>query len=167
MSHITILKRCLFSRSLRILPLPDQVGIIEALAFLITSFPSVLPLSDQHLLAFLSELLKMLCVADGEMKGDADVDIGVAVNKNGYVYNKSSVDAEREDAALTLSSKTHASSIFLRSEMLVGGVTVPSELPLGVQLRVTSLSLFRAVIKSHTSGFFDADASTPVGELVY
>lgn len=173
--HETILKRCLFSRSLRILPLPDQVGIVETLAFLISFAPDVLPLSDQHLLAFLGELLKMLSIADGAMNGDKTVDVGVAVNKNGYVYNRDSVhaNADGEEAALTHSAKRHASSIFMREAMVlpgrngnVGDIAVPSELPLGVQLRVTSLALFRAVVKNHTSAFFEADKSTPIGEFL-
>ena len=148
------------------------MGIVETLAFLISFTPDVLPLSDQHLLAFLGELLKMLSIADGAMNGDRTVDVGVAVNKNGYVYNKDLVHAnvDGEDAGLTHSAKTHTSSVFMREEMVLRGrngsdIAVPSELPLGVQLRVTSLALFRAVVKNHTSAFFEADKSTPIGEL--
>jgi hypothetical protein len=61
------LRKLVFSRSLRILPLPQQVGAIEALAVILNEFPGFLSITDQHFLSFLSELLKMCSVADGEV----------------------------------------------------------------------------------------------------
>ena len=70
-THLTQVKRSLFSRSLRILPLPDQVGVVEGLTFLVSCAKDVFPISDQNLLASVSELLKMLSLADGALTGDA------------------------------------------------------------------------------------------------
>ena len=61
------LRKLVFSRSLRILPLPQQVGAVEALAVIVNEFPSFLSIKDQHFLSFLSELLKMCSVSDGEV----------------------------------------------------------------------------------------------------
>ena len=170
--HITIIKRQLFSRSLRILPLPDQVGIVEALAFIVDKAPALLPITDQHLLAFFSELLKMMAIADGEMASDRAGSVGVAVDKDGHVSSASSSSpySERTASASLGRSYSHASAIFLRGEFSIGGhgmhkrVVVPAEPPLGVQLRVTALVLFRSVIRQHTNTFFDADPSTQIGK---
>jgi transformation/transcription domain-associated protein len=173
--HVTAVKRTIFSRSLRILPLPDQVGIVEGLAFLITCFPDVLPLTDQHLLAFLSEILKMLSIADDIIQGETSgVSIGVAVNRNGCVCKTSLASTELGKIALehpSPSTPVHASKVFLRKEMTVHDglkssgvqVIVPPELPMGVQLRATALALFRAVVKNHPATFFTAEGSSPAG----
>ena len=174
-SHISVLKRSLFSRSLRILPLPDQVAIVESLAFLVSDFPDVLPLSDQHFLAFLSELLKMLSIADGEMKWDVGINIGVAVDKDGFVRRGSPTDPyDEKDVSSSQPRKTLSSAIFLRSEIILPDPTdhdssstiiVPAELPMGVQLRVGSLKLFRGLVKEHPASFFESEASTPIGKF--
>lgn len=174
-THVTAVKRTLFSRSLRILPLPDQVGIVEGLAFLITCFPNVLPLTDQHLLAFLSELLKMLSIADDSIPdASGNVNIGVAVDRNGCVCKTSLANTELGKVALEQPSPrtpVHASKVFLRKEMIVRcllepsspDIIVPPELPTGVQLRATALALFRAVVKNHPSTFFNAETNSPAG----
>jgi len=54
----------------RSLPLQDQVGIIDALVYIVSNAPSFSPVSDNHILAFLSELLKMISVVDGEVSLD-------------------------------------------------------------------------------------------------
>jgi transformation/transcription domain-associated protein len=167
-------KRTLFSRSLRILPLPDQVGIVEGLAFLITCFPDVLPLTDQHLLAFLSELLKMLSIADDIVGDTSNVSIGVAVDRNGCVCKTSLANTELGKVALEQPSPptpVHASKVFLRKEMALRcclepsspDIIVPPELPMGVQLRATALALFRAVVKNHPAIFFNAESNSPAG----
>ncbi|MGK3758804.1 MAG: hypothetical protein ACI8RD_011121, partial [Bacillariaceae sp.] len=56
---------------------------VEALSVLVDQVPDLIQLEDQHLLAFLSELLKMASVADGEMT-DTNL-IGSVVDRNGYV----------------------------------------------------------------------------------
>lgn len=175
-SHVTAVKRTLFSRSLRILPLPDQVGIVEGLAFLITCYPDVLPLTDQHLLAFLSELLKMLSIADGIIGDTSNVSIGVAVDRNGCVCKTSLANSELGKVALEqLSPATpvHGSKVFLRKEMAVRcslkpsspDIIVPPELPMGVQLRATALALFRAVVVNHPATFFNAESNSPAGNI--
>ena len=173
-SHVTAVKRTLFSRSLRILPLPDQVGIVEGLAFLITCYPDVLPLTDQHLLAFLSELLKMLSIADGIIGDTSNVSIGVAVDRNGCVCKTSLANTELGKVALEQPSPAtpvHGSKVFLRKEMAVRcslkpsspDIIVPPELPMGVQLRATALALFRAVVVNHPATFFNAESNSPAG----
>jgi hypothetical protein len=162
--HMTLLRRVLFSRSLRLLPLPEQVGVIEALAVLVDQQPALLPLDDQHLLAFLSELLKMASVADGEMT-DANL-TGAIVDRNGFVV--SSHDPTTSDDNEMASLRFRASSLFLRRECVVqiqkGRVVIGAELPLGVQLRMSTIALLRSVIRSHSDAFFDSDTSTPIGK---
>lgn len=63
----TTLRKLVFSRSLRILPLPQQVGAVEALIVIVNEFPGFLSIKDQHFLSFMSELLKMCSVSDGEV----------------------------------------------------------------------------------------------------
>lgn len=60
---MTLIRRLIFSRSLRVLPLQEKIGSIEALAVLIDRIPELISITDQHLLAFLSELLKMASIA--------------------------------------------------------------------------------------------------------
>jgi hypothetical protein len=57
------------------MPLPQQVGAVEALAVIINEFPGFLSIKDQHFLSFLSELLKMCSVSDGEVSWYFDVPI--------------------------------------------------------------------------------------------
>lgn len=165
-SHMPTIKRLLFARSLRLLPLSEQVGVFDALAFLTQEIPSSIPLSDQHLLAFLSEFLKMASIGDGEMK-DPNLSERV-VDKNGFVISPQ--DGESPQAISQLSA-AHTSSIFLRRECAAKSpvegsyIVIPEELPYGVQLRVSGLRLFRAVIRQHVDEFFDADSATPIGTI--
>lgn len=160
--HITTIKKFLFARSLRVLPLSEQVGVFDSLAFLIQEIPSLVPLSDQHLLAFLSEFLKMSNIGDGEMK-DSNMN-GYVVDKNGFVTS-----AQDRESQATSQLSAHTCGIFLRRECAAKSpiegsyVIIPEELPSGVQLRVSGLRLFRAVIRRHVDEFFDADSATPVG----
>jgi hypothetical protein len=162
-NQMRTIKKLIFSRSLRLLPLPEQIGVFDALAFLVHQIPGLLPLFDQHFLAFLSEFLKMSSIADGEMSDSSLV--GFVVDKNGFVV--SSQESESTRAAAQLSG--HTSSIFLRRECALKSqsdgpyVAIPEELPNGIQLRVSGLRLFRAVIRQHADAFFDADSTTPVG----
>lgn len=161
--HLSLLRRVLFSRSLRLLPLPEQVGVVEALAVLTDQLPDLIPLDDQHLLAFLSELLKMSSVADGEMT-DSNL-AGSVVDRNGFVVPSSDGPVTNDSETSAVSFR--ASSLFLRRECVVvvqeGRVVVGAELPLGVQLRVSTIALLRSVIRGHPDTFFDSDTSTPVG----
>ena len=164
--HMPTIKKFLFSRSLRLLPLSEQVGVFDALAFLIHDVPRLVPLSDQHLLAFLSEFLKMSSIGDGEMK-DSNIS-GYVVDKNGFVA--AAQDKESQQVVSRLAA--HTCGIFFRRECAAKSpiegsyVIIPEELPIGVQLRVSGLRLFRAVIRQHVDEFFDADSATPVGTSI-
>lgn len=162
--HLPLIKRVIFSRSLRLLPLPEQIGVIEALAVIVQQVPKLFPLDDQHLLAFLSELLKMSSVADGEM---ADTNLtGDMIDKNGLAVSMQSRQSSSKDTDLSTAA-VPSSALFLRREciMTVNGtkIVVPEESPRGVQLRVSIISLLRFVIRGHANPFFDAETSTPVG----
>ena len=130
---------------------------MEGLALIVKEVPKLLPLSDQHLLAFLSEILKMSSVADGEMTDNTLA--SVVVDKNGFVA--SSFDPNSDVYP------SHASSLFHRRECVVNmnGIkfAIPEESPVGVQLRVASISLIHMVIRHYTDAFFDAEATTPIG----
>jgi hypothetical protein len=164
-SHMPLIKRVLFSRSLRLLPLPEQVGAVEALATVVDQLPSLIPLNDQHLLAFLSELLKMSSVADGEMT-DPNL-VGSVVDKNGYALPAhESAAAANRDSKVKHQEKA-SSAIFLRRDCILTStgskLFIPQESPNGVQLRFSSINLLRAVIRGHANPFFDAESSTPIG----
>ena len=161
--HIVLIRRVLFSRSLRLLPLKEQVGAVEALTVLVDQIPELIPLEDQHLLAFLSELLKMASVADGEMT-DNNL-IGSVVNKNGFVLpGHQTKNDDIQDTNPTI----RPSSLFLRRDCILTidscKILVGEELPFGVQLRVSSIKLLRSIIRGHPDNFFDAESSTPVGK---
>ena len=161
---LPVIKRVLFSRSLRLLPLPEQIGVVEALTVIVQQVPELFPLNDQHLLAFLSELLKMASVADGEMT-DSNL-TGSVINKNGLAVTVQSKQASRKDPSLPRSG-IPSSALFLRRDCILAvpgaKIVVPEELPVGVQLRVSAISLLRFVIRGHADPFFDAETSTPIG----
>jgi hypothetical protein len=157
-SHMSTIKRVLFTRSLRLLPLPEQVAVIEALSTLVDFVPGLLPVGDQHLLAFLSEFLKLSSMADGEMS-DSTI-VGFVVDKNGFASN---IAHSGRQASLR-----HTTGLFLRRDCVaqVGHdkfILISEELPLGVQLRVSALRLVNTVICRHANGFFDAETLTPIG----
>lgn len=159
-SHMSTIKRVLFTRSLRLLPLPEQVAVIEALTALVDFVPGMLPVSDQHLLAFLSEFLKLSSIADGEMS-DANI-VGFVVDKNGF--------CGRSKSPTYPNASKHMSRIFLRRVCIArlcedSYVVIPEEACHGIQLRVSALRLFNTVISRHSDGFFDADPTTPIGKL--
>ncbi|GAX24432.1 transformation/transcription domain-associated protein [Fistulifera solaris] len=157
--HMSFITRVLFSRSLRLMPLPQQAGIVDGLTVVINELPNLIPLSDQHLLAFLSELLKMSSVADGEMTDNTLANS--VVDKNGYVGTPIDLN--------THFRPSHAAALFNRRECMArfqkAWLDVPDECPVGVELRVASIRLFHVAIKVHTDAFFDADTSTPIGNI--
>ena len=163
--HITLIRRVLFSRSLRLLPLQEQVGAVEALTVLVDRVPNLIPLEDQHLLAFLSELLKMASVADGEMT-DNNL-IGSVVDKNGFVLPEHRQQTSKSDVQ-DVDPALRPSSLFLRRDCILTTdcqkILIGEELPSGVQLRVSSIQLLRSIIRGHPDSFFDAESSTPVGK---
>lgn len=162
--HTSSLKRLLFPKLLRTLPLPNQCAVVDACAFILDRAPQLIPITDQHLLAFLAELLKMISIADGEF---ADPSFGsvVLIDKNGVAPNKGGESTSQNRPAM------HASSIFLRKGSVIedssfgGRIQVPEELPLGVQLRVSTLLLFRGLIRGFPDEFFDADPQSKIGNI--
>lgn len=144
---------------MRLLPLPQQVGVVDALAAIIKKFPSFLSATDQHLLGCLSELLKMSSVADGEMVDEKLKDC--VVDKDGYTPAVNLTPSEYPD---------HSSFLFFRRECVVTldteKIVVPQELPTGIQLRVSTIVLLHIVIRTYTDPFFNSEASTSIGKCL-
>jgi hypothetical protein len=165
--HGSIIKRHLFSKSLRNLQLEDQIATIETFAYIVKNAPGSAPLSDSHVLVFLSESLKMMSVADGEMTSES-ISSSVIINKDGF----SPRVARNSCMVNKFSSLTHATGIFLREGFEVifedsgQRVLVKPELPIGVQLRVSSLHLFHEVLKRHSDYFLEAESSSSVGKSI-
>lgn len=158
--RIDLIRRVLFSRILRLLPLSHQVGTVEGLATVVKLFPYLFPLTDQHVLTFLSELLKMASVADKEMSDEKLKEI--VVDKDGYVPLETG-----SDRALY---PRQSSALFYRREcVLTCGnmrVVILPELPVGIQFRVSTILLLHAIIKNNSDLFFDADPTTPIGKII-
>ena len=156
--YVEPIRQTIFSRSLRLLPLPRQVGIVEALTAFVSEFPDLLPLDDQHLLAWISELLKMANVADREME-DSKLD-GRAVDKDGFIFTAS-------DSGLSRPSD-HATSLFFRRNCVLKSDTrlvfLPGELPAAVELRSVTIVFLHTVIKAHLQHFFEAESSSAIGK---
>lgn len=159
---MSALRKALFARSLRLLPLPHQIGVVEGLIVIVQTLSSVLSLSDQHVFAFISELLKMSSVADGEMSDPTLKD--VVVDKNGYALSLGTPASASSHAF-----PTHASSVFHRRLCIIdvegASVVVPEQYPAGVQLRVSTIVLFHSLIRAYADPFFDAEQSSPIGKL--
>lgn len=154
------MRQTVFPRSLRLLPLPHQVGIVDALTTILKEFPDFLPLEDQHLLASISELLKMANVADREMD-DSKLD-GRAVDKDGFVFlSNDPVLGKQTD---------HATSLFFRRSCVFNSnsklMFLPGELPTSVELRSMTIVFLHAVLKIHQKQFFEADSSSAIGMFV-
>ena len=106
----------------------------------------------------------MTAIADGVMAAKEGENFPL-VGKDGHVSGNQVPETKKTSAK-------HISSIFLDEGYTIypdetGGVhvDVPPDLPSGVQLRVTSLLLFRAVVRRHTDLFFDAPSSNAVGNI--
>lgn len=116
------------------------------------------------LVGFMSELLKMVSIADGEIS-DAGFSSVILIDKNGYAMSNS------DEVKPKKKFQSHSSSVFLRNSFVLeddsfeGRIVVPKELPLGVQLRVSTLLLFRALIRGFPDEFFDAGAQTQIGNI--
>jgi len=59
-----MIKRLLFSRGLRHMSLCDQVGIVDALAFVVEEAPSLYGISNHQILVHISDLLRLASVAE-------------------------------------------------------------------------------------------------------
>ena len=64
--NMTSLKRLIFPRILRNSPLPEQVAIVESIAFMMERAPTVFNTDESTCLSFTAELLKMVSVAGKE-----------------------------------------------------------------------------------------------------
>jgi len=137
-------------------------AVVDACAYILDRAPKLIPIADQSLLAFLSELLKMISIADGEFS-DPSFGSVVLIDKNGFAVNNGG------DSTSQNMSGMHASSVFLRKAIVledVGGrIQIPQELPLGIQLRVSTLLLFRALIRGFADEFYDADPQSKIGNI--
>ncbi len=105
----------------------------------------------------------MISIADGEF-ADSEFGSVVLIDKDGFSVSGDSARRKRATVG-------HASSIFLRKSFVLeyesfgGRVQVPAELSLGVQLRVSTLLLFRAMIRGFADEFYDADPQSKVGNI--
>lgn len=123
----------------------------------------------------------MISIADGEFT-DSSFGSVVLMDKNGYAVTNGGGGGGSGDTAPatgggaggsgpTARSAVQASSVFLRKSMVLedasfgGKVVVPAELPLGVQLRVSSLLLFRGLIRGFSDEFYDADPQSKIGNI--
>jgi transformation/transcription domain-associated protein len=106
----------------------------------------------------------MTAIADGVMTAKEGENFPL-VDKDGFVSSPHTSETKNQ------TSKHGASMFFADSYTLLpsetGGmqVNIPPDLPDGVQLRVSALLLFRAVIRRHTDLFFDAPSSDAVGNM--
>lgn len=159
--RIDLIRRVLFSRTLRLLPLSHQVGTVEGLATVVKLFPNLLPLVDQHVLTFLSELLKMASVADREMSDEKLREM--VVDKDGFVP----LETVNDRAQYT----RHSSTLFYRRECVLlcnnMRVVIQPELSVGIQFRVSTIVLLHSIIKNNSDLFFDADSTTPIGTFSF
>ena len=162
--HGSSIKRNLFSKSLRNLQLLDQIASIETFAYIIKHAPDYVPLTDNHVLVFISESLKMMSVADGEMTSES-ISNSMIIDKDGY-----SPRTSRNSCMISkFSTLTHATGIFLHEafDLVYSNgyrLQVGAELPIGVQLRVSSLNLFHEVLKKHSDSFLEAESSSSIGK---
>jgi hypothetical protein len=107
----------------------------------------------------------MLGVADKEMTSES-VSSALISDKDGYCPTD-----ERNDNVIDSNAYlTHSSQIFLHHEIILDDINfdfrvlVPRQLPHGIQLRLSSLGLFNALIKSHSDEFFSAPSASALGK---
>ena len=106
----------------------------------------------------------MVSIADGEIS-DAGFSSVVLIDKNGYAVNGTAESTNKKKSSVRASSIFYSSGFTLEDNSFGGRILVPAELPLGIQLRVSTLLLFRALIRGFPDEFFDADAQTQVGNI--
>jgi len=99
----------------------------------------------------------MASVGDGEMVDEKLK--GMVVDRDGFVPSDGVSSSEYPD---------HASSLFFRRDCILDEGTVkifvPGELPAGIQLRISSVTLLHLVIRTHTDPFFDSETTTAIGK---
>lgn len=157
----SMIKRMLFSRGLRHMSLCDQVGIVDALAFVVEEAPSLYGISNHQILVHISDLLRLASAVDGDKSSDT----ALLADKSTHVPG---IDTSFKGSRF---SNARAAAMFLREESVVKvpgvdiDIVVPAEHPYGEQLRVSTLILFRSVVRRHTKSFFDAEATTTIGSI--
>lgn len=160
--HVTSLKRLLFAKLLRTLSLPDLVAVVDAVAFINEAVPNLIPISDANMMSFLGELIKMICIADGEISDEKFGSV-VLIDKNGWAVDCDGKPISDNKPLVQPSSIFHRHTITLRDDDIGARIVVPEGLNLGVQLRVSTLFLFRAVVR--LDEFFEAGIQSQMGNL--
>ena len=160
--HVTSLKRLLFAKLLRTLSLPDLVAVVDAVAFINEAVPNLIPISDANMMSFLGELIKMICIADGEIS-DKNFGSVVLIDKNGWAVDSDGEPIAGNKPLVQPSSIFQRHTITLEDDNIGARIVVPEGLNLGVQLRVSTLFLFRAVVR--LDEFFEAGVQTQMGNL--
>lgn len=160
--HVASLKRLLFAKLLRTYSLPDLVAVVDAVAFINEAAPKLIPISDSNMISFVGELMKMTCIADGEISDKGFTSV-VLIDKNGYAVNSDGESIGGNKSLVQPSSIFMRQTITLEDKLVGARVVVPAALNLGVQLRVSTLLLFRAVVR--LDEFFDAEVQSQLGNL--
>lgn len=160
--HVNSLKRLLFAKLLRTLSLPDLVAVVDAVAFINEAAPNLIPISDVNMISFLGELIKMICIADGELSDEKFGSV-VSIDKDGWAVDSNGKPISDNKSLLQPSSIFQRHTITLRDDNIGARIVVPEGLNLGVQLRVSTLFLFRAVVR--LDEFFEAEVQTQMGNL--
>ena len=160
--HVTSLKRLLFAKLLRTLSLPDIVAVVDAVAFINEAVPNLIPISDANMMSFLGELIKMICIADGEIS-DKSFGSVVLIDKDGYAVDSDGEPISDNKPLVQPSSIFQRHTITLEDDCIGARIVVPEGLNLGVQLRVSTLFLFRALVR--LDEFFEAEVQSQLGNL--
>lgn len=160
--HVNSLKRLLFAKLLRTLSLPDLVAVVDAVAFINEAAPNLIPISDVNMISFLGELIKMICIADGELSDEKFGSV-VSIDKDGWAVDSNGKPISDNKPLLQPSSIFQRHTITLRDDNIGARIVVPEGLSLGVQLRVSTLYLFRAVVR--LDEFYEAEVQTQMGNL--
>lgn len=101
----------------------------------------------------------MSTVGDGEGVDEKLKDM--VVDRDGFMLS---------DTVPSSEYPTHASSLFFRRMCVIdmgkAKIVVPGELPAGVQMRVSTISLLHQMVVNFADPFFDAEPMTALGTRV-
>ena len=106
----------------------------------------------------------MISIADGEFS-DTSFGSVVLIDKHGFGVNNGGEVTSQKRPTIRASSIFLRESIVLDDDSFGGRIQVPAELPLGVQLRVSTLLLFRGLIRGSSDEFYDADPQSKIGNI--
>ena len=160
--HIISLKRLLFAKLLRTLSLPDLVAVVDAVAFINEAVPNLIPIDDANMISILGELIKMVSVADGEIS-DKNFGSVVLIDKNGWAVDSEGEPISDRKPLVQPSSIFQRHAIILEDDGIGARIVVPEGLSLGVHLRVSTLYLFRAIVR--LDDFIEAENQSQMGNL--